>query len=92
MWALLPYGSSPPDTTEFVYGNDTVYFVQPSLSQFTPGGSGAGTFKNNQSVSIGPKGTPNDAPVLTGRNAPESNTGVVLRCALPTHWMCGSVS
>jgi len=26
----LPYGMS--DTTEFVYGNDTVYFAQPSPS------------------------------------------------------------
>ena len=77
---FLPYGGTS-DTAEFVYDNDTVYFAQPTLSQFVPGGSGAGTF--NLSASIGLKDTPNNTIALMGRNAPKSHTGVVLRCALP---------
>jgi len=69
------------DIAELVYGNDTVYFAQPSLSQFVPGGSGAGTF--SPSPSIGLKDTPNNTPASTGRNATKGNTGVVLRYALP---------
>ena len=82
-WSAFLYGRSTSDTAEFIYGNDTVYFAQPSLSQFVPGGYGAGTF--NQSASVGLKGVPNDTLLLTGKNAPKSNTGVVLRYAPPTH-------
>ena len=32
------------DPVEFPYGSETVYFAQPSPSQFVSGGSGAGTF------------------------------------------------
>jgi len=81
---ILRYGVSNSDTAEFAYGNDTIYFAQPSLSQFVPGGSGAGTF--NPAL-IGLKETPNNTPVLTGRNAPKSRTGVVVRyatCSLET--------
>jgi len=83
MWSLLPYGSSPPDTAEFVYGSGVVYFAQPSPSQFVPGGSGAGTFNINQSVSTSLKSSPNDAPALAGRSSLKNDTGVVLRCAPP---------
>jgi hypothetical protein len=78
-WTLLPYGRSAPDTAEFIYGNETVYFAQPSLSQFVPGGSGAGTFNTNQSASINLRDTPNNTLALTSRNAPKSDTGAVLR-------------
>jgi hypothetical protein len=40
---FLQYGGITSDTTTMVYNNDTVYFAQPSLSQFIPGGVGAGT-------------------------------------------------
>jgi len=66
---------------ELVYGNDTIYFAQPSLSQFIPGGSGAGTF--NPSASIGLNGTPNNTLALVDKNATKGNTGVVLRYASP---------
>jgi len=71
------------DTAEFIYGNDTVYFAQPRLSQFVPGGSGAGVF--NQSTWIGLKDAPKNALPLPGRNASRSNAGVVLRYAPPTN-------
>jgi hypothetical protein len=89
-WTLLPYGKSTSATSEFIYGNDTVYFAQPSLSQFVPGGSGAGTF--NQPELINLRDTPNNTAPLTGRNAPKSNTGVVLRYAPPARWRCSSAS
>jgi len=82
-WSSLPYGSSMSDTAEFIYGNDTIYFAQPSLSQLVPGGSGAGIF--NQSGSINFKDPPSNTLPLTGRNAPRSNTGAVLRYAPPTN-------
>ena len=72
---------TPFDTAEFVYGNDTVYFAQPPMSQFVPGGSGPGAFD----LSISLKGAQNVTPVLMGRSAPKSNTGVTLRCAPPAH-------
>jgi len=75
---------------EFVYGNETIYFAQPSLSQFVPGGSGAGTF--NQPELINLKDTPNNTLPLTGRNAPKSNTGVVLRYAPLARHRHGSTS
>jgi len=71
-------------TAEFVYDNDTVYFAQPSLSQFVSGGFGPGTF--NESASIYPKDTPNNTFALMGRNAPKGDTGAVLRYALPARW------
>ena len=79
--AFQRYGGNTFGTAEFLYGNDTVYFAQPSQSQFTPGGSGAGIF--NQPVSVGRKDTTNNTFALTGRNAPKSNTGAVLRYAPP---------
>ena len=72
----IPYGSAS-DTAQLVYGNDTIYFAQPSLSQLIPGGSGAGTF--NQTALIVPEDTQNNALPLTGRAAPDGDTGVVLR-------------
>lgn len=71
------------NTAEFVHGNETVYFAQPSPPQFAPGGSGTGNF--NPPANMGLKGTPNNTPVLTGRNAPKSDIGAVLRYA-PVHW------
>jgi len=82
-WSALAYGNSMSDTAEFIYGDDTVYFAQPSLSQFFPGGYGAGVF--NQFTSIGLKEAPSNTLPLTGRNASRSNTGVVLRYAPPTN-------
>ena len=69
--------------TEFVYGNDTIYFAQPSLSQFTPGGSGPGTF-DDSAASIGRKGPPNNNTLaLMAGDTPKRDTGLVLRYALP---------
>ena len=79
---MLPYASGAPDVAEFAYGNETVYFAQPSLSQFIPGGFGAGAV--HQRASIGLKDTQGNTPPLTGRNAPKSNTGTVLRYAPPS--------
>jgi len=78
------FSTTDPDTTKFTYGNDTVntvYFAQPTLSQFVPGGSGAGAF--NPPPPMGLKDTPNNTFVLTGRNMPKNDTGVVLRYAHP---------
>jgi len=86
--ARLQYGRSTSDTIEFVHGNDTVYFAQPSRSQFIPGGSGAGSF--NPPASIGLKNTPNDTLELTGRITPMSDAGAFLRYAplfLPEIWL-----
>jgi len=81
------FSTTDPDTTKFVYGNDTVntvYFAQPSLSQFVPGGSGAGAF--NPPPPMGLKDSPNNTFLLGGRNTPTDDTGVVLRYALPPAW------
>ena len=88
--ALLDDRITAFDTAEFGYGNDIIYFTQPSLSQFVPGGSGAGTF--NPPPRMGLKGPPNNVPVLTGRNAPKRGNGAVLRYAPPSHWRCILVS
>ena len=80
IWEWIPYGMVS-DTAKLVYGNDTIYFAQPSLSQFIPGGSGAGTL--NMSGSIVPDDTPNNTPLLTDRNASNGDIGVVLRYAPP---------
>ena len=85
-WSAFPYGRSMSYTAEFFYGNDTVYFAQPSLSQFAPGGSGVGTF--NESTSTGLKDALNDTLPLTGRNAAKGKTGVLLRYAPPAHQRC----
>ena len=84
-WSAFAYGNSMSDTSEFIYGNDTVYFAQPSLSQFLPGGYGAGALNQSALTSLN-NATSNNLP-LTGRNAPRSNTGVVLRYA-PPNWRC----
>jgi len=76
---MVPYGRSAADTAEFHYDNDTVYFAQPSLSQFLPGGSGAGTFDPDQLMSLGLHNIQNDAVGNTGRDAPKTKTSVVLR-------------
>ena len=81
---FLRSDSTAFDTAEFDYGNDTVYFAQPTPSQFVPGGSGAGTF--NGPTIMGLKGTPNNTPVLMNRGVPENNTSAVLRYAPPTRW------
>ena len=85
IWPASPYGGSASGTTEFVYGNDTVYFAQPSLSQFVPGGSGTGAFRINQTVSISPNDTPNNTLGSGDESTPENNAGVVLRYASPPH-------
>ena len=72
-----------PDSAEFVYGNDTVnmvYFAQPSVSQFAPGGSGPGA-PNPQPMGVGEP--LNNTFALTGRNTTRNDTGVVLRYASP---------
>ena len=71
------------DITEFIYDENTVYFAQPTLPQFVPGGSGAGAFNANRSVPISLKDTTNSTFSLPGKNAPKNNIGVVLRYALP---------
>ena len=68
-----------PYTAEFVYGNDTVYFAQPSPSQFVSGGSGAGTF--NPAPAMGVKGPLNNTLAFADRNTPKNDTGAILRCA-----------
>jgi len=76
------YSTTDPDTAEFVYGNDavkTVYFAQPSVTQFVPGGSGAGD--SNPSPPMGVKDPSNNTFALTGRNALKNDTGAVLRYA-----------
>ena len=78
------FSAADPDTAQFVYGNDTVntvYFAQPSPSQFVPGGSGAGAF--NPPPPMGLKDSPNNTFSLTGRNTPKNDTGAVLRYAPP---------
>ena len=68
---------------ELVYGNNTVYFAQPSPSQFVHGGSGVGTF--DQPVPLGPQETLKINLALPGRNTPKSDTSTVLRYALSAH-------
>ena len=68
------------DTAEFTYGDDTVntvYFAQPSLSQFISGGSGAGAF--NPPMPMGVKDPPNDPLALTGRHTLKNDIGAILR-------------
>ena len=77
-WTLFPYGRSRPDYVEFAYGNETVYFSQPSLSQFIPGGSGLGTFDNHQAASLKDSPT-NTLGLLTNGNGPNKAVGAVLR-------------
>jgi len=80
-WSAFSYGRSTAYAVEFIHGRHTVYFAQPSLSQFLPGGYGVGVF--NQSASIGLKDAPNDTLPLTvtGRNAPKNSASNVLRSA-----------
>jgi len=78
---MFPYGGSASNIVEIVHGNDTVYFAEPSLSQFVPGGSGA--FNNKKLASVG-LDTPNNTLALSGRNAPKRDTGVVLRYLPPS--------
>lgn len=86
-WTLLPYGRSPPDTVEFVQENDTVYLAQPSLSEFTPGGSGFGTFNANQTASISLRDNPNATLALLMDEDPSKNgMGEILRCALSIYY------
>ena len=83
-WSTFPYGRSTSDTAEFIYGSDTVYFAQPSLSQFVPGGSGVGTF-DQSAPAIGLEDAPNNTLPLTGRNAAKIKTSVLLRYTPPVH-------
>ena len=85
--AINILGSSALGTAEFIYGNDTVYFAQPGLSQFVPGGHGSGTFSP---ASILLKDSPNNTLVSTGGNAPKTDIGMVLRCIPPALWRRGS--
>ena len=76
------YQTADPDTPEFVYGDDavnTVYFAQPTPSQFVPGGSGAGTF--DAPPPVGVRDPPNNTLASTGRNIPKDDTGAILRYA-----------
>jgi len=79
-WHIFP----DPDSAEFVYGNDTanmVYFAQPSVSQFVPGGSGPGDVSNFRPVGL--RKHLNDTFALRGRNTTRNDTGAVLRYASP---------
>ena len=73
------YLRTDPYTAEFVHGNDTVYFAQPSPSQFISGGSGAGTF--NPAPAMGLKDPLNNTLALKDRNTPKNDTGAILRYA-----------
>lgn len=77
-WTLLPYGRSPPDTVEFTEGNDTVYFAQPTLSQFIPGGSGSGTFDANKTASLNLRNNPNNT-LASLMDSPQNSMGRLLR-------------
>jgi len=79
IWSL-----AEPDTTQFVFGNDTVntvYFAQPSPSQFVPGGSGPGVF--NPPAPMGLRDPPNNTFVLAERSTTKNDAGVVLRYVPP---------
>lgn len=89
-WSAFPDGRGASDTVEFAYDNDTVYFAQPNLSQFLPGGYGLGVF--NQSASIDQKDTLNNPLLLTGRNAPKNNAGMILRYAPLIHLLARDVA
>jgi len=89
-WSAFPYGRSMSDTAEFIYSNDTVYFAQPSLPQFIPGGSGVGTF-DRFAASIGLNDALNNTLPVTSRNATKS-TGALLRYAPPAHQRCSPTS
>lgn len=77
MWPVLPYSTTPPDYVELAYGNDTVYFTKPSLSQFTPGGSGLGAF-DFANLTSSPKAVRNDIKLALSPTKDSSN-GAVLR-------------
>ena len=91
------FSESMPDTAELVYGSDTVYLAQPSLSQFAPGGSGAGNFNPPESIgqrdpvnaSLPPSSWNNPALVVRRRT---SGADAILRYAPPTHRTCSSPS
>ena len=89
-WAMpagSPYRRGTPEIAEFVHNNHTVYFAQPSLSQFVLGGS-----PFNQPAAIGRKDPTNDTLVLMDRNTLRSDTGTVIRYASPTRWRCSLTS
>jgi len=72
-----------PDIAEFAYGNDaanTIYFAQPSVSQFVPGGAGPGTI---DFWPIGLKDPLNNTFAVAGRNSTRNGTGAILRYASP---------
>jgi len=80
-----------PDTAEFVYGNDavnTLYFAQPTASQFVPGGSGPGNVPNFPPMGL--KNPLNNTFALAGRDTTRNDTGAVLRYASPACWRCRS--
>ena len=87
---MLQSDGSVSDTAEFSYGDDIVYFAQPTRSQFIPGGSGQGTL--DAPVPLGLKDTPNISPGLTGRTPLEGRTGAILRYAPPVYESCASTS
>jgi len=77
---LLLSDTTAFDTIEFTHGSETVYFAQPSPSQFVSGGSGAGTF--DPPPKMGLKNIPNNTQFSADRNVPRSNAGAVLRYAI----------
>ena len=85
--AELQYRRGTPDIAEFVYNNDTVYFAQPSVSQFVLGGSAF-----NRPAPIGLKGPSNDTLVLMDRDAPKSDISAVIRYAPAARWRCSLTS
>ena len=84
MFSRMSSGRSTSDTVKLAYNNEAVYFAQPSLSQFIPGGSGPGTFN--------PSDISNNTLVLSGRDTPKSNTSAVLRYALSSRQNCSLTS
>ena len=71
------YTTTDPYTAEFIYGNDTIYFAQPSPSQFVSGGSGPGTF--SPLPAMGVKDPINNTLALGDKNTPKNDTGAILR-------------
>ena len=72
------------DTAEFIYGKgaaNTVYLAQPSLSQFVPGGSGAGAFHEPMPLGVKDRVWSSSSLSLMNRHTLKNDTGAVLRYA-----------
>ncbi|KDQ65143.1 hypothetical protein JAAARDRAFT_168055 [Jaapia argillacea MUCL 33604] len=75
-WTLAPFASGTEQArpVTFQYGNDTVYFAEPLLSQLMPGGHGLGTFDLN-----GTQTGMTDSDLMAEQNQGAQQPGVLLR-------------